>query len=137
MRIVKRTGISVGKAWGIRGIGLLLALALSAIVIYAIVKLNPLRVYVSMWDGAFGNGRIWITVRDCMILTCIAIGLAPAFKMRFWNIGAEGQILVGGIASAFWMINFGNKLPPVLLFACMIGPALLIGALCGILPAVF
>ena len=137
MRIVKRSGVSVGKAWGIRGIGLLLALALSAIVIYAIVKLNPLRVYVSMWDGAFGNGRIWITVRDCMILTCIAIGLAPAFKMRFWNIGAEGQILVGGIASAFWMINFGTKLPPVLLFACMIGTALLIGAIWGILPAVF
>ena len=32
-----------------------------------------------------------------MMLLCVGVGLAPAFKMRFWNIGAEGQILVGGI----------------------------------------
>lgn len=138
MRIVKRTGLSAGKAWGIRGIGLLLALALSAIVIYAIVKLNPLGVYVSMWGGAFGTGkRIWITARDCMILTCIAIGLAPAFKMRFWNIGAEGQMLMGGIASAFWMINFGGRLPLWLLFACMVATALILGAVWGMIPAFF
>lgn len=138
MRIVKRNGLSIGKAWSIRGIGLLLALALSAIVIYAIVHLNPLRVYVSMWGGAFGTDkRIWVTVRDCMILTCIAIGLAPAFKMRFWNVGAEGQMLVGGIASAFWMINFGGKLSPVVLFACMVATALLFGAIWGMIPAFF
>ena len=51
-----------------------------------------------------------------MILTCIAIGLAPAFKMRFWNVGAEGQMLIGGIATAFFMINFSGKMPVVLLF---------------------
>ena len=50
---------------------------------------------------------------------CIAIGLAPAFKMRFWNVGAEGQMLVGGIATAFWMINFAGKMNIVMLFLCM------------------
>ena len=100
MHISKRDGISSGKAWGIRAIAILLALIVDAVIIFAIVKLNPLKVYGSMADGAFGTGkRIWVTIRDCMILTCIAIGLAPAFKMRFWNIGAEGQMLVGGIAT--------------------------------------
>ena len=138
MHLVKRNGISRGKAWGIRAIAIILALIVSAIVIYAIVKLNPLKVYVSMFEGALGtNKRIWITLRDCMILTCIAIGLAPAFKMRFWNVGAEGQMLVGGIATAFWMINFAGKMPNVLLFVCMIVTAIILGGLWGIIPGFF
>lgn len=138
MHITKRNGISRGKAWAIRAIAIALALVVSAIVIYAIVKLNPVKVYVSMFSGAFGtNKRMWVTVRDCMILTCIAIGLAPAFKMRFWNIGAEGQMLVGGIAAAFWMINFAGKMPVPMLFVCMIITAILAGAIWGIVPGYF
>jgi simple sugar transport system permease protein len=54
-----------------------------------------------MFDGAFGTPkRSWVTIRDSVMLLCIAVGLAPAFKMKFWNIGAEGQMLVGGIATA-------------------------------------
>ena len=106
MHISKRDTISLSKAWSIRAIAILLALIVDGIIIYAIVKMNPLKVYVSLASGAFGTSkRMWFTIRDCMILTCIAIGLAPAFKMRFWNVGAEGQMLVGGIATAFWMIN--------------------------------
>ena len=101
MHISKRDTISLSKAWSIRAIAILLALIVDGIIIYAIVKMNPLKVYVSLASGAFGTSkRMWFTIRDCMILTCIAIGLAPAFKMRFWNVGAEGQMLVGGIATA-------------------------------------
>ena len=64
--------------------GSLRNLIVDGIIIYAIVKMNPLKVYVSLASGAFGTSkRMWFTIRDCMILTCIAIGLAPAFKMRF------------------------------------------------------
>ena len=92
MHISKRDTISLSKAWSIRAIAILLALIVDGIIIYAIVKMNPLKVYVSLASGAFGpSKRMWITIRDCMILTCIAIGLAPAFKMRFWNVGAEGK----------------------------------------------
>ena len=138
MQISKRNIISRGKAWGIRAIAIVLALIVSALVIYAIVKLNPVKVYSSMLSGAFGtNKRFWVTVRDCMILTCIAIGLAPAFKMRFWNIGAEGQMLVGAIATAFFMINFAGKMPTPLLFVCMIVFAILAGAIWGLIPGFF
>lgn len=41
-----------------------------------------------------------MTIRDTLVLLCIAIGITPAFKMRFWNIGAEGQVLIGGVTSA-------------------------------------
>ncbi len=150
MHISKRDGIPVWKAWMIRLIAILMALVIAGLVIMMIgdmrgVSLNPIKVYVSMADGAFGTSsswliskmRSWITIRDCMILTCIAIGLAPAFKMRFWNIGAEGQMLVGAIGAAFFMINFAGKIPQPLLFLCMVLAAILAGGLWGFIPGFF
>lgn len=138
MHISKRDTISRGKAWSIRAIAILLALIVDGIIIYAIVKMNPLKVYVSLASGAFGTSkRMWFTIRDCMILTCIAIGLAPAFKMRFWNVGAEGQMLVGGIATAFWMINFAGKMNTVMLFLCMAISAIVAGGIWGLIPGFF
>lgn len=138
MHISKRDSISRGKAWTIRAIAILLALIVDGIIIYAIVKMNPLKVYVSLASGAFGTSkRMWFTIRDCMILTCIAIGLAPAFKMRFWNVGAEGQMLVGGIATAFWMINFAGKMNIVMLFLCMAISAIVAGGIWGLIPGFF
>ena len=79
----------------IRFIALILALIVCGAVIVALVKMNPVDVYKAIWDGAMGSERrLWQTIRDTMVLLCISIGLAPAFKMKFWNIGAEGQILM-------------------------------------------
>ena len=138
MHISKRDTISLSKAWSIRAIAILLALIVDGIIIYAIVKMNPLKVYVSLASGAFGTSkRMWFTIRDCMILTCIAIGLAPAFKMRFWNIGAEGQVLIGCLATAACMICLGGKIPNGLLIVIMIVASVAAGALWGFLPGIF
>ncbi len=138
VRISKRDAIPLSKSLLIRLICIVIGLIVSAIVIFAVVHMNPIRVYVSMIDGAFGtNKRIWYMLRDTMILTCIAIGLAPAFKMRFWNIGAEGQMLMGGIATAFFMIKLADKLPAPVLFLCMILCALALGGLWGLIPGFF
>lgn len=138
MRIVKRDSISIWHGWLIRLAGLVLALAVSAVVIYAIVKLNPLKVYSAMFEGNFGSEkRFWVTLRDLMMLLCIGIGLAPAFKMRFWNIGAEGQILVGGIATAAVMIYFGKSMPTWTLLLISLAVSCVAGALWGFIPAVF
>lgn len=137
IRISKRTGISRPKAWGIRAIALVLALVVSGLVIFAIVKLSPLKVYDAMFEGAFGSvKRSWATIRDSMMLLCIAVGLAPAFKMRFWNIGAEGQVLVGGIATAACMIYF-KALPTPVLFLLMIVTSILAGSIWGLIPSIF
>jgi len=138
VRIKKRDTIPVWKAWAIRLISLLLALVVCGFLIYAIVKLNPLKVYGAMWDGAFSTKRrTWVTVRDTMMMLCIGIGLAPAFKMRFWNIGAEGQILVGGIATAACMIYLGGTLPTWLMLLVMAAASVLAGAAWGLLPGIF
>ena len=138
VRMVKRDSISHWRAWSIRLVGLLLALAVSAIVIYAIVRLNPLKVYSAMFEGNFGSEkRFWVTLRDMVMLLCIGIGLAPAFKMRFWNIGAEGQILIGGIATAAVMIYFGKAMPTWALLLVSVVVSGAAGALWGFIPAVF
>ncbi len=71
-----------------------------------------------------------------MMLLCISVGLAPAFKMRFWNIGAEGQVLVGGIVSSACMIYLAD-LPTPLLLILMLVASMAAGALWGLLPAIF
>ena len=138
LRIVKRGLISQKKAWSIRAAAILLALLISGLFIFAVTKLNPVAVYEAMFDGAFGSSRrSWITIRDTMMLLCIGVGLAPAFKMRFWNIGAEGQVLIGGCITAGLMIYIGDGLPtPIFLLVMAVG-SLIGGALWGILPAVF
>lgn len=72
-----------------------------------------------------------------MVLLCISIGLAPAFKMKFWNIGAEGQILIGGACSAAVMIYAGDKMPTGLLLIVMFVASALGGMIWGMIPAVF
>ncbi len=138
IRITKKDDIPRWKAWLIRLAAVVLALAVCALLIYALVKLNPLRVYKSMFDGAFGTKRrSWITVRDAMMLLCVGVALAPAFKMKFWNIGAEGQILLGGIVSAACMIYLGDKIPTWLLLLVMFIGSVIGGALWGFIPAAF
>ena len=125
------------KSWGIRILAFVLSLAVSGVFIVLISGLNPIAVFSEMVNGAIGsNKRTWVTIRDAMTLLCIAVGLAPAFKMRFWNIGAEGQILVGGIATAACMIYL-KSLPSILLLLVMIAASLAAGAVWGFLPGFF
>lgn len=138
VRIIKRDDLPHWKGWLIRLIALVAALLVCAVVIYLLVNLNPVRVYGEMWDGAFGTTRrTWATIRDAMMLLCIGIGLAPAFKMRFWNIGAEGQILVGGVATAACMIYFGSSLPTWALLIVMFVVSAIAGGIWGVIPAIF
>ena len=138
VRIVKRDGIALWKNWLIRLASVLVALLLSGLFIYSVTKLNPIDVYISMFEGAFGTSRrIRITIRDAMMLLCIGVGLAPAFKMRFWNIGAEGQILIGGACAAAAMIYAGDAMSPVLLLIIMFVASAVGGMIWGIIPAVF
>lgn len=137
VRISKRVTIPIWKAWGIRLCALLASLIICGIIIFAIVKLNPIKVYGAMINGAFGtNKRLWVTIRDTVMMLCIAIGLAPAFKMQFWNIGAEGQVLMGAVAAAACMIYFGS-LPTVLLLIIMFIVSMLAGGVWGAIPSLF
>jgi len=138
IRVMKRGNISRPKAVLIRLSAVLLSLIVCAVVIMAITGENPLNVYMGIIDGAVGKSRrVWVTIRETLILLIIAIGLTPAFKMRFWNIGAEGQVLMGGAATAAMMIYFGDKLPSGLLLVLILIVSVTAGLIWGFIPAFF
>ena len=138
IHIAKRDGLAWWRAWLIRLAAAVLALLVSALFIYSLTKLNPAKVYAAMWEGAFGSARrAWITARDASILLCIGVGLAPAFMMRFWNVGAEGQVLMGGCATAAVLIYLGRSLPTWQLLALSTVVSLIAGAVWGVIPALF
>ena len=136
IHISKRVSMPKWQGWLIRLAAVGIALLVNAALIYALTKLNPIRVYITMFQGAFGTQRrIWNTLADTAMLLCIGVGLAPAFKMKFWNIGAEGQILVGGLASAACMIYF-KSIPSGILLLIMFILSGLAGGIWGAIPAV-
>lgn len=138
LRIAKRDSIARPKAYAIRVAGVLLSLVVSGVFIFAVTSLNPVQVYQAMFQGAFGSARrSWVTIRDAMMLLCIGVGLAPAFKMKFWNVGAEGQVLMGGILTAGLMRVLGSSLPTPALLVLMAAASLLAGCVWGIIPAAF
>lgn len=136
--IVKRDALPWYRAWGIRAIAIVAALLLCALITTLCTGLNPLQVYGTMFQGAFGSERrIWILLQNLAILLCISLAVTPAFKMRFWNIGAEGQVLAGGLAAAACMICLAGKLPNGLLIAVICVAGVLAGAIWAVIPAIF
>ena len=136
--VTKRDEIHLGKAFSIRIVSFLLSLLVCGIVIVLITRLNPLEVYKGIFDGALGTSRrSWVTIRDTMVLLIVAIAITPAFKMRFWNVGAEGQVLIGGVVTAAVMISLGGNVPGWLLILIMMIVSVLAGAVWGLIPAIF
>lgn len=122
----------------IRGGAILLALIVCALVTMLLTGENPISIYGTIFYGAFGTARkSWVTFQNLAVLLGISLAVTPAFKMRFWNIGAEGQVLIGCLATAACMICLGDKLPNGVLILVMLAAALAAGALWGFLPSFF
>lgn len=137
IRLSKRDNLPFYKSVLIRVIAILAALLICAIVIISVTDLNPFEVYGGLINGALGTKRrVWVTIRDTLVLLLVAVGLIPAFKMKFWNIGAEGQMLMGGLASAALMIYCPN-IPNVLLIPMILICSCIAGLIWGVIPAFF
>ncbi|MCI6678515.1 MAG: ABC transporter permease [Oscillibacter sp.] len=137
-QISKRDALPLPRALAIRGGILLLALAFCGLVTTIFTGKDPIAVYGTILSGAFGTSRrIWVTMRNVAVLLGISLAVTPAFKMRFWNIGAEGQTLVGCLATTTCMILLEGKVPGALMILISLVASLLAGALWGFLPAFF
>ena len=138
IHLSKREDMASGKRWLVRIVAIFLSLVVCAGFIFMIIKMNPVEVYEGIVEGAVGTSRrFWVTARDALTLLCVAVAVTPAFKMKFWNIGAEGQILMGCVASAAMMIYAGNALPTGVLLVLMFLCSFAAGAIWGVIPAFF
>ncbi|MBQ7288691.1 MAG: ABC transporter permease [Clostridia bacterium] len=135
--IVKREPLAWYYNFAIRAIAIFCALVVSAIVITLLTHKNPIQIYGSMISGVFGSDlRIWSFFQNIAILLCVSLAVTPAFKMRFWNCGAEGQVLVGGLATIIVMLFLGDKLPLPLLLLIMVVASVLAGIIWAVIPAI-
>ncbi|MBQ6234611.1 MAG: ABC transporter permease [Clostridia bacterium] len=149
VHIAKRDNLPVWKAWLIRGAAIVIAILLCALITFLFTKMNPITVVDKMFKGLFGSERkTWKTAYQVACLLGISLAVTPAFKMRFWNIGAEGQVLIGAFAAAACMFYAGRmpffndpgvsmEVKNAILFPAMLLAAVLAGALWGFLPAFF
>lgn len=136
--ISKRDAVSWKRALLIRVITVIGAFLFSGLLSWWLIGVDPFTFIAKLFDGVFSREtRIWVALRNLSVLLCIALALAPAFKMRFWNIGAEGQVLMGGLATAICMYYLGDVLPEPVVWLFMIVAGIAAGALWAIIPAIF
>lgn len=135
--IARRDRMHPAAAWGVRVGAFVLALVINAAFVWAMVGVDPITFYGTMLKGTFSSPQYrWGTFKATAKLLCIGVALAPAFKMRFWNIGAEGQVLIGGMAAAIFMHDYPSLPVPVLLLLMLIA-SVIAGGIWGVLPAFF
>lgn len=150
--ISKRGAVPIWQSWLIRIGAVIVAVFISSLFIVASAGQDPFAVFASIWHGAFGDvnsqsaegvsATVWQLFRELAILLGISIAVTPAFKMKFWNTGAEGQVLFGALISALVSAYFGKGLSAsgfgsVILVVFMIIGGVLGGALWAAIPAFF
>lgn len=114
----------------------LLALVFCAL-FFAFTGRNPLEVYSAMFSGALGSeyGFSETIVKTIPLALC-GLGIAVAFRMQIWNIGAEGQFYMGACGATWVPLTFPD-LPFLLMIPFMILAAAVGGGLWGLLAGWF
>ena len=137
IRLAKREDMARSRIWLIRLLAFALALILGGLV-FVIAGADPITAYSTMVAGSLGKVTgIRQVVKVAVPLLGTALALAQCFAMRYWNIGAEGQITMGAMMASFFALKMVNAMPsPVLLIVMGISAALM-GALWAGIPAFF
>lgn len=146
LKLEKRLVPSRSMAYLVPVISFVLALLFGAVLL-ALAGANPWRTYQAMLEGAFGTPTQWAagdfynlteTLVKAIPLMLCGLGVSIAFRMLFWNIGAEGQLVMGGFAAggtALWLPQLAPELPGWLYLPLMLVVGMLAGAIWALVPA--
>lgn len=136
--IVKRSNLSLKQKILIYAVALVGGLLLSALICGKFAGKNPLAFFGLLFKGCFGTERKrWLLLTETALLLGTSMALIPSFKMKFWNLGGNGQILVGCLSAYSLAFFFGSKLPDGVLIPLMFVASLASGILWAIIPAIF
>lgn len=154
--IVKRPAIAPWKALLIRAIAIAAALAVSSLVLFVLTKKSPFEAMRLVYEASFGvfnknadrgffaqvftGRRFWAMLQDLCMLLVIALAVTPAFKMKYWNLGAQGQVLFGGLCSVAVMFYLSSgywETHKALVLLLMIAAAVAGGIVWAVIPALF
>ena len=145
IHITRRSTIAPWKGIVIRIAAIVVAFLLCSMLAYFLIGAKPADFLINFFQGLFGvnrmsaNIRLWMLAKDTAILLLIALALTPAFRMKFWNIGAEGQVLISALAAAAVTYYFGDKLAKSewLLLLLMLAASITAGIIWAVIPAIF
>lgn len=137
--IVKRQNMPMWKNVSFRLVAVLIGLVIGALLLFAFTKASPSTFVIEMFNGAFGTSRRrWILFRDMALLLIVSLGLVPAFKMKFWNLGGNGQILMGALAAVACMYFMGQKgIDDWIIILVMVFASIISGVIWALIPAIF
>jgi simple sugar transport system permease protein len=136
--IVKRDNISTKKKIAFYAGAIFLGLVVGGIICSLFSSKNPIDFFGSLFAGAFGTSRrIWLLLQETALLLGVSLALAPAFKMKFWNLGGNGQILMGCLSYIASMFYLGGKLPDILVMIIGLVAGVVAGAIWALIPAIF
>lgn len=136
--VVKRSAIPAWQSLLIRAGAILAALIFAGVFTFILTGKNPIEFFAAIIDGAVGTERrVWNLLQAIALLLCVSLAVTPAFKMKFWNIGAEGQALMGGLAAALCMILLTDNLSTAMLMVVMVISSIVCGAIWAFIPAFF
>ena len=138
IRISRRTDLKLWQRILIIGASILFAFLLIGLISNIAAPGSFGKFYEYMFKGTFSTPRIFMTLLwNTAIMLLVAVALAPAFKMRFWNIGAEGQCLMGALGAVIGMYFIAPHVPNVLAILIEFILAILFAAIWAAIPAIF
>ena len=135
--IVKRDAVKTSKLVGIKTTAVVLALIVSSILLAITLHCNPFTFIGSLFTGTFASYSLWDALKEIAILLSLGLALLPAFKMKFWNTGADGQALIGALAAYMCLYFMGGKIPDAILVIISLICAVLAGIIWAVIPAIF
>jgi ABC-type uncharacterized transport system permease subunit len=135
IHLEKRKALSIPALFLVPTVSFIVSLVLTGFLLLAFGS-NPLATYTAMFRGAFGSGRAFTeTLVKAIPLMLTGLGVSIAFKLRFWNIGAEGQLTLAGVAAAWVSLFWSPWLPPSIVLPVALLAGCVAGALWAGLPA--
>ena len=140
-RVTKRDNLEKWKI-ALLYIGAILVALIFGAILLAFLKVNPFEFYFDVITiGLVGNAIplkiISNFINSFVPLLITSLGLSLAFKMKFWNIGGEGQFIIGSLVAASIGIGLGDKLNGffLVILMCLMGG--LSAGIYGLITAVF
>lgn len=136
--LVKRTDSNAKRAWGIRVVAFVISLLICAVVTVATTEKGFDFYFEHFFKGIFGSSeQLWNVLRETAILLLLALAVTPCFKMKFWNIGGEGQVLMGALGCAVITYYLGSKisLAGTLIIALLL--SIVFSIVWSVIPALF